>query len=439
MYKVSKFSYSCKNDKGDLLLYNTLMGTNSFCKFKDSDINSIKDEKFLDKLSQEEALKLLEKGIIVEKNLDEEAILHETVLREISPSTLTIFINPTESCNFRCKYCYENHTSGMMQIATQNEIIRTVRDNIHHYTALHVSWFGGEPLLYPDCIEYLTNNFKKICKFNKRGYSASITTNGYLLDPEMFNKLLDLGIKSYQITLDGIKETHDSYRVMNCGLPTYNKIYDNVLKIKKIKRRDYIINIRVNLTLDIKPYIKEFMQSIDKLCRNDHRITVSLKKVGNWLNKSDGSILKQLINDDNFLCDIYEQFIKTNYAININTNFLNPGGIVCYAAKRNNYFIPSNGSLHKCTVNFETIGTEIGEIKDGRIYHNAHYYSMISNSKKCKSFDTCFAAPLCCGDPCPLKTYDNHNCSIIDTQLNHIIILIDKNKPFFVIGDNSDE
>lgn len=185
--------------------------------------------------------------------------------------------------------------------------------------------------------------------------------------------------------------------------------------------------------MDIKSHITEFMQSIDKLCRDDSRITVSIKKVGNWLNKSEDSILKKLITDDEFLCYIYGQFAASDYAININTSFLNPGGIVCYAAKRNNYFIPSDGSLHKCTVDFEDKESIIGEIKNGRLYHNAHYFSMISNSKKCKSFEKCFAAPLCCGDPCPLKKPDINNCSIINTHLSHIIALIDKNKEFALI------
>ena len=433
MYKVSRFSYSCKNDKGDMLLYNTLAGTKSFCKLKNIEADSINDESFLSKLSVKEALGLEEKGIIVDDNLDEDAMLNEFVLQILSPSTLTIFINPTESCNFRCKYCYENHTSGMMKPGIQDEIIKIIRDNIHHYTALHVAWFGGEPLLNLDCIEYLTNNLKKICKFNKRSYSASITTNGYLLSPSVFMKLLDLDIKSYQITLDGVEETHDAYRVMCGDLPTYNQIYNNIINIKKVKRKDYIINIRVNLTMDIKPHITDFMRSIDKLCRNDSRITVSIKKVGNWLNKAEDSILEKLIKDDELLCYIYDKFTESNYVININTSYLNPGGIVCYAAKRNNYFIPSDGSLHKCTVTFEDKESIIGEIKDGRIYHNSNYYSMISNSKKCKSFGKCFAAPLCCGDPCPLKNYDAKNCSIIDLQLSHVIKLIDKNKEFDVI------
>lgn len=432
MNRVSRFSFSCKNDKGELLLYNTLAGTDSFCKLIDVDADSINDNSIQEKLSETQVIKLKEKGIIIDDLLDENALLNETVLKAVSPSGLTIFINPTESCNFRCKYCYETHNSGLMKPETQDEIIRAVRDNIHQYTALHVSWFGGEPLIYMDCIEYLTNEFKKICKFNRRPYSASITTNGYLLNPDMFNKLLDLNIKNYQITLDGAEKTHDAYRVLCGGLPTYHRIFSNIIKIKNLKRKDFVINIRANLTKDIKMYVTEFMMSIDRLCRNDPRIVVSIKKVGNWLSKSEESILDSLITDKKFLCYIYDCFAESNYAINLNTGFLNPGGFVCYAAKRNNYFIPSDGSLHKCTVNFEDKESVVGEIKEGRIYHNEHYYSMISNRKKCKSFGNCFAAPLCCGDPCPLKKQYN-NCTIINTELSHIIALIDKNKEFETI------
>jgi uncharacterized protein len=40
-----------------------------------------------------------------------------------------------------------------------------------------------------------------------------MTTNGYLLNRDLFNKLLNLYIKQYQITIDGTEDIHDKNRV----------------------------------------------------------------------------------------------------------------------------------------------------------------------------------------------------------------------------------
>jgi uncharacterized protein len=55
----------------------------------------------------------------------------------------------------------------------QDEIIQFVKENIHKYTGLHVAWFGGEPLLATNCINYLSENFIKICHFKKEDISPA--------------------------------------------------------------------------------------------------------------------------------------------------------------------------------------------------------------------------------------------------------------------------
>lgn len=51
-------------------------------------------------------------------------------------------------------------------------------------------------------------------------YSASITTNGFLLTSKKFEALVsDYHVSSFQITLDGDCESHDTQRVLkNKGL-----------------------------------------------------------------------------------------------------------------------------------------------------------------------------------------------------------------------------
>ena len=59
---------------------------------------------------------------------------------------LTLFV--TERCNFRCTYCYEDFSKGRMRpdvVAAVQTLIRTrASDGLKE---LHLSFFGGEPLL----------------------------------------------------------------------------------------------------------------------------------------------------------------------------------------------------------------------------------------------------------------------------------------------------
>lgn len=60
---------------------------------------------------------------------------------------LQLIILPTEGCNFRCTYCYENHENKKMLPETKESIINFVEKNISKYTALRIEWFGGRTVM----------------------------------------------------------------------------------------------------------------------------------------------------------------------------------------------------------------------------------------------------------------------------------------------------
>jgi len=162
---------------------------------------------------------------------------------------LSLYILPTEQCNFRCKYCYETFPDLKMPKSIQDGIIRYVARNISKYKVLHVEWFGGGPLLALDVIEYISNVLLEICKKNGVVYYAAMTTNAYLLDLECFRRLKRCRVLSYQITADGVKQTHDNQRALASGAGTYDRIMRNLTQIQQnIKTLCLDITIRVNIS-----------------------------------------------------------------------------------------------------------------------------------------------------------------------------------------------
>lgn len=396
MYKVSRYTISVMNSQGQLLLYNTLVGKKSLCKLaaEISSVQTLNDLVDMPQKYPDIALKLHQKGIIVEDCDDENGALYESFLANVSPPHLTLHINPTEECNFRCKYCYESFEHGVMSRDVQHKVIAYLEQNLHKYTGLNISWFGGEPLLAMECIRHLSKNFKRMCKYYKIPYSADMTTNGYLLTTDCFNELLDIGVKRYQITVDGMKKIHDSQRILADGRGTYDKIVNNLQNIHTNGRRDFEIIIRSNITKEVLADLDEFVETIQLICQNDDRFVFDFHKVGNWLGKASNSIIPKIINNLNSLGDVYDKMLKSAFSGRINFNMYYPGNGSCYAGKRNQFLIRPNGDFHKCTVDFESDGTQIGKLENANLKLNKNYYSYILNINNCDEFFECFL-PQC--------------------------------------------
>lgn len=208
-YKISKYVYVDR--QGDIYyLYNT--NKIDMIYMSKERYQLLKDNLESDALNvEQDGIKyLLDKAYIIKSEINENRIADYTYIQSChSNRQLLLTILPTEGCNFRCEYCYEEHKNNVMSDSVQKSIIKFVRNNIRFYGGLVVSWFGGEPLLYPEVIEKLTDEFKKICKIHKKPYSSIMTTNGYLLDFEMFLRMKKCNVMNYQITLDGLAEIHD--------------------------------------------------------------------------------------------------------------------------------------------------------------------------------------------------------------------------------------
>ena len=66
---------------------------------------------------------------------------------------LGLIIMPTEKCNYRCVYCYEDFEQGRMADSVSDGIVRLVASRAPLLDQLTISWFGGEPLLAMAVIE----------------------------------------------------------------------------------------------------------------------------------------------------------------------------------------------------------------------------------------------------------------------------------------------
>jgi len=119
----------------------------------------------------------------------------------------------------------KKHIKGIMNNEVQNALIKFICSKLLPFNNnLSIDWFRGKPLLGISVIEKLCERLKEVCiKFNNNILPASITTNGYLLD-KMSNKLVNLGITSAQITIDGTADIHKHGRPLVNGKGSFEKL-----------------------------------------------------------------------------------------------------------------------------------------------------------------------------------------------------------------------
>src|ERR1041384_6711550 len=98
----------------------------------------------------------------------------------IDHKTQELIILPTEKCNFRCTYCYEDFSIGKMKLETRESIKKFIKKRAPLLDKLNISWFGGEPLLAKDIVLDISSYAHKCSQeYDELEFNAGMTTNGY--------------------------------------------------------------------------------------------------------------------------------------------------------------------------------------------------------------------------------------------------------------------
>lgn len=209
------------------------------------------------------------RGIVA--NFDERAQL-EVMGRAACafPRGVKLTICPTLGCNFDCPYCFEGHGKGKMKPEVADDIVAFAGRmmDASNARALGITWYGGEPLLAPDVIESLSERLMAIAAERGAEYSATIITNGYLLEQDVVDMLARCKVKSCQVTIDGMGAVHDATRHLAGGGPTFERIVGNLRDCKI----PFTVNIRHNVhegnRSDVEP-LEEFVRQMAEESGNE--------------------------------------------------------------------------------------------------------------------------------------------------------------------------
>ena len=124
------------------------------------------------------------------------------------PRLEQLFLEVTSRCNARCEHCGSRCDGNMQGEEISTECLKnTLQEIADHYDAkeIFLAVTGGEPLMRKDLFE--------IMEFAvELGFSWGITSNGMLINKSMIKKMEKSKMATVSISIDGLKETHESFR-----------------------------------------------------------------------------------------------------------------------------------------------------------------------------------------------------------------------------------
>lgn len=115
----------------------------------------------------------------------------------------TLYWEITGACNQSCKHCHLGGPSEYSRITKEEALSRI--DEFHENGIETLLLTGGEPLLNP-------NVYDMIKRARHYGIDVALLTNGTLIDKRRAELLADANPSTVQISIDGMKEYHESIR-----------------------------------------------------------------------------------------------------------------------------------------------------------------------------------------------------------------------------------
>ncbi len=393
----SHFNIRVPLRNGKQLVFNSLNG--SLARWDREDV------KIYDKLADcqtrmdtEELRPFHRGGFIVPEGTDELDIVEKQYNAvRFDPASAVITIAPTLACNFGCDYCFQglDKPGGGMSQEVQDAFINWLKSKADGFNKLHIAWYGGEPLIGRETILELSDKILPVCREYGVNYSAFMVTNGFSLTADVAKALYDRGVTSYQVTLDGPEDYHDTRRHLLSGRPTYAKIVENLRAV--MDAVPVIMSIRVNIDSRNSDRIKELIDDLEAnglAGRNNFAVYFAPVEAITEGCHGCNEVTMQKMGYGELEADLYRYaFEKRLTGLPKAPQFHGN----CQAIRPNGLLLSPNGDLHKCwdTVSDPTmkVGTifEVDKVEDDPLYQRWLDWTPFANDvcRNCKILPNC--------------------------------------------------
>lgn len=239
--KLSKFNLWVKDypGKGDYLLFNTrtqaLIKIDKELKRALDGLCAHPDGASVSPRINENLPALQASGVVVEDEKEDQAKLADFFRQLKSKPEMRIFeatVLTTYACNFACVYCFEESVKNdiFMSQEISEQLVRWISRKAEKegYRRVFLVYYGGEPLLHVRPIYDISWHLSQWAQNKNVEFGFAIITNGSLLNPDLIDKLLGVGLKEVRVSIDGDREAHNKKRPLLGGSPSFDLIVNNI-------------------------------------------------------------------------------------------------------------------------------------------------------------------------------------------------------------------
>ena len=153
----------------------------------------------------------------------------------VRPLVAELFL--TDNCNLRCVSCACWRTTTREELTTAEW--KDILDQLAALRMHKVNFTGGEPLLRRDAIEIM--DYARSAGFR----NLHLNTNAILLRPTTLDQVLEAGVRSFNVSVDGPREVHDRVRGRNGAFDRTRAHLENLVSA----RDRHHLKIRMNFTV----------------------------------------------------------------------------------------------------------------------------------------------------------------------------------------------
>lgn len=404
--KKSFYNFYVPREDESFTIFNSMTGSiiNIHNKEKIDKLKNIMNNDIIQYSSDCEIISTLyDNGFLVPENKNEYEFVRYCYERDVvNDRGLDMTLIVTRQCNLRCVYCYEEHENRVMDKKIYDSILEYLETSLKNkvHNRVSIGLFGGEPFVEYDNLIVFLEKANEICQKYDVPYFVSATTNGTLIYPDRFDRLINAGCRYYQITIDGFSDTHDKYRINADGKGSWNQIIENI-KYMVTTKHDFKVTVRTNFNDEVFQRAEEFYEYLSEIL--DERFSVyyeGIKKLGG--KKDDQLDILHKVNVDEQSVNIAKKISSLGLNNDLIDAMTLPYSRICYASKHNNLLVDYDGTIMKCTLVLDDDINHVGYIKDGEIVIDSNKFSKWVGAKidlpdECKN---CRVLPICFGGRC---------------------------------------
>ncbi|MCL2188258.1 MAG: radical SAM protein [Defluviitaleaceae bacterium] len=176
------------------------------------------------------------------------SIMPKTFLEEKSA---ICYLFMTNTCNLNCSYCCQK-VDAQPIVTTKYEKLDIIKSNFSSNKKLKLVFFGGEPLLEYEEIEFIVS--KLSAYYDDMEYH--LVTNGTLLTPQMVDFIKSNAMR-VTVSIDGDRSINDLNRKYIDSTSTYSKLINSIKNL---------LNLNIPTTFSVTADMSTINSLYDSLC-----------------------------------------------------------------------------------------------------------------------------------------------------------------------------